>query len=118
MAAAVAKDYNQGQMLDKDGGWVPSGEKGSASELKVDPAKLFFTEAVMQGMSDTGKVRAGKVKYTLLDPGSEGNLVPRHVVQALRAKTIESNALCEMASGEKVKMGSMLHLTATVMNVS
>lgn len=93
-------------------------EPSSKPERIPIEASLFFAESVIEGLSEHGDIRKAKARYTLIDCGSEGNLVPRHVVEALKAKTESVHHACEMASGQVVHMTATVCLIVSIMGIS
>lgn len=84
------------------------------------PVGLFFARTVLTAMSTDNKIRAARVDYSLLDGGAMMNLVPRHVVQSLRARTVKliGGMPMETASGEKLSPQDCIWISVTLQGVT
>lgn len=88
--------------------------QGDDSTLKPIEVSLFFTETVIQDLTEGDTVHTAKVRFSLIDGGSQGNLIPQHVIKALKAKMNPAKTICEVASGEQVQFDNMAWLMVTV----
>lgn len=66
--------------------------------------KVFYTTANVQAMTTDNELRAVKCKAVLVDRGSEGNLVARYVINALKARIVPVDIRCKVATGHALAM--------------
>ncbi|KAL3247644.1 hypothetical protein ABHI18_012339, partial [Aspergillus niger] len=104
-------------------GQVSQGQDELGSDAEFDDcmqpkdpsaSALFFATSIIQGMTGDNELRATKARFTLIDGGSTANLVPRHVVEKMRAKVVPISSTGEVASGEEVKFRALTWLMVSV----
>lgn len=85
-----------------------------------DPSstELFYTTADVQAMTTDNKLRAVTCKAVLVDGGSEGNLVARYVVSALKARIVPVDIRCRVATGHDFRLSAIVWLQLTIEGVT
>ncbi|KAH1596456.1 hypothetical protein KXX34_000428, partial [Aspergillus fumigatus] len=80
--------------------------------------ELFYTTADVQALTTDNKLRAVTCKAVLVDGGSEGNLVARYVVSALKASIVPVDIRCRVATGHDFRLSAIVWLQLTIEGVS
>ncbi|KAJ5549739.1 hypothetical protein N7535_002322 [Penicillium sp. DV-2018c] len=76
---------------------------------------LFFTCADVFAMAKDNVTTGAKLTKVLIDGGSTGNMIPRHVVDKLRCRTVPvSNISMETADGSRVQMATLVWITVVL----
>lgn len=80
--------------------------------------ELFYTTADVQAMTTNNKLRAMTCKAVLVDRGSEGNLVARYIISALKARIIPVDIRCWVATGHDFWLSAIVWLQLTIEGVT
>jgi hypothetical protein len=80
--------------------------------------ELSYTTADVQALTTDNKLRAVTCKAVLVDGASEGNLVARYVVSALKATIVPVDIRCRVATGHDFRLSAIVWLQLTIEGVS
>ena len=72
----------------------------------------------MQAITQDNTIRARVAPYVLINGGSGGNLVPLHVLEALKSRIVEQKINCKMVDGGVVSFKGIAWLVVSVKGVS